>query len=702
MNKLRNYPKALAWFYALSVNIVLFIFFANTCTIRFRTSDDRAIANHISGVRGKEFATPYIRFINIILAKALYHLYQICREINWFAVAQEAVIFLSMAILVYIITRKLLYYHDLGIAFLLPFCFVGAFAATFYCRIQYTQTSAVGSFSGILLMMFSYKYDGHKISVDKVAGLILTGFSALFRPKAFLLILPFAFVLVLEYAMVPFVKDVVRGTRRQNHPWRYIPEFFGEYRKIILTFLFLMAAYAGIAFIQEASYGERYDNYIAFNSARAHFIDYEQYDYEQIAEELSELGVSKNDYDFMRLWTFADADFITTDLLNAINEVQPKNSGSLKERLKIYIYGYPKRVFIGIYFFTLAVIVLLAVSGRYRWWYAAGLIALLYILDFYFGAIVGRYPYWLMIGVLYSAIAASVYLMDFSRLLNTKRTVQMILTVILCGVLFPFGNEWYVENFNTFQYDYDGVRLYEYLNEREDDIFYIPVKNSGVPALSEGYSVFQSYREGTQSNIVGLGGWSTGHPDVEDAYHARGIYSALQQIDQENVYLFSTREYVRAYQTYLYEHTGRASTYALTNEQSGAFLYKITSDMSGGVKRNIYMENISHGYNSGYDLYEIDMQASVEENLMGKEFDVYTAIEDTETGQRGFFMCYDAEKTRFDDIGQKVALKALIPAEYIEAGKSYHVSLILTGEDGTRYYTDNRKQITGVSPEPCD
>lgn len=696
MDKLRNYPKALAWFYALSVNIMLFIFFANTCTIRFRTSDDRAIANHISGVRGDEFATPYIRFINIILAKVLYGLYQIYYDINWFAVAQEAVIFFSMVILVYIITRKLLYYHDLGIAFLLPFCFAGAFAATFYCRIQYTQTAAVGSFSGILLMMFSYKFDGHKMSADKVAGLMLTGFSALFRPKAFLLVLPFAFVLVLDY-MIPLMKDLARNTRCGKHLLRYILDCLLEHRKIILTFLLMMAVYAGITFIQEASYGERYDDYRAFNSARAHFIDYEQYDYEQIAEELSELGVSKNDYNFMRLWTFADADFITTDLLNAINEIQPKNSGSLKEKLKNYIYGYPKRVFIGIYFFTIAVIALLAVSGRYRWWYAAELIALLHILDFWFGAVVGRYPYWLMTGVFYSTIAASVYFMDFSRLCSVRRPV--CLTVILCGVLFPFGNEWYVENFNTFQYDYDGVHLYEYLNEREDDVFYIPVKNSGMPALSDGYSVFQSYRKGTQSNIVGLGGWSTGHPDVVDAYHARGIYSALQQIDQENVYLFSNREYVRAYQIYLYEHTGRASTYALTHEQAGACLYKITSDVSGGIKRNIYVENIGHLYNHGYDLYEIDMQASVEESLVGKEFDVYMSIEDTETGQRAFFMCYDAEKTRFDDIGQTVAFKALMPDEYIEAGKSYYVSLILTGEDGTRYYTDSRKQITGVGSE---
>ncbi len=668
--------------------------FASTCTIRFRTSDDWSIANYISGIRGKEFATPYIKFINILLAKLLYYLYRSYHEINWFAVIQEIIIFLSMGILVYVLTRKLLQNNCREVAFILPFFFVGAFASTFYCRMQYTQTASVGSFSGLLLLIFSYKYDGCKMNADKAAGISLAIFSALFRPKGFLLVVPFAFVMLIDYAMVPFIKDIYENFQldKKSLP-RYIMLFVSRYRTIILVVVFILAAYTGINLVQMISYNGKYECYQEFNAARSYFIDYDKYDFEQIEEELSGLGVSRNDYELMLLWTFEDADYITADLLNSIVELQPGSKRSLRETLSSYVHGYKERNFMGVYFFTLLTIAVLALSGKNKWIYSAGLLVLLHILDFYFGAIVGRYPYWVMIGVLYSAIGTSIYLVDLSRLCRIKAYAQIILAAVLGVVLFPFGNEWYIENFNTFKYGYKGVHLYEYLNEREDDVFYIPTKNSGAPALSNGYSVFKSAREGTWRNTVSLGGWSTGHPDIEESYHALGIYSALQQIDKENVYLLSNRDYIDAYQTYLYEHTGRTSTYSLINEQYGASIYKITSDMSGETEREIYIDNINHGYNSDHDLYEISIQASVEESLTGKEFDVYLAVEDVETRERKFLMCYDAERTRFDDTGQKVILKALMPEEYIEIGKSYHVSIILANEGGNRYYTNNWEQI---------
>ena len=79
-------------------------------------------------------------------------------------------------------------------------------------------------------------------------------------------------------------------------------------------------------------------------------------------------------------------------------------------------------------FFELVVLVLLALSGSgYRRIYAVTIFLLIHLIDLYFGIVIGRYPSWLI----------------------------------------SFGNEWYVNNFNAFQYEDTGrASTYSLANEQ--------------------------------------------------------------------------------------------------------------------------------------------------------------------------------------------------------------------------------------------
>ena len=151
---------------------------------------------------------------------------------------------------------------------------------------------------------------------------------------------------------------------------------------------------------QKLSYGEKYDAYNAFNSARASVIDYKVYPYEKIADELEEIGVSANDYTLITSWTFEDPNFITTDLLNKIKALEP--GSDWEENATGFFDNYVENMLTKEYIFVLVLLsICLLLDYKHMkivFWY---IVAMINMISFYF-TVTGRYPSYVKIEILFA------------------------------------------------------------------------------------------------------------------------------------------------------------------------------------------------------------------------------------------------------------------------------------------------------------
>ena len=663
------------WRASLLLNIIIALISIKTCPVRFWSDDDWGIANYMSGVRGSEYATPYIKFINICLSTALYGLYKIWHEINWFAVAEIFVIWLSFTVLTYIFICKLNEHLTSIAVYVVAALILLAFSSSFYVHMQFTQTAAVGSIAGITLLMYSFRKNGEQINVEKILGMLLTIISSLFRRNCFLMVLPFAFLMVWDY----FSAERLVLCSKFNF-WNIIK----KYRKCIMLWGILFVSWITTGVIQKVSYGQKYDAYNEFNSARASVIDYKVYPYEEIADELEELGVSANDYTLITAWTFEDPEFITTDLLRKIKELEPGTDW--KENAKGFFTNYVENMLTKEYIFVVVLLTIcLLIDFRHMkvaFWY---MIVMINAISFYF-TMMGRYPTYVKIGVLFAAVCLALYETEFTSLSDKKSGIVIVVAGAVALALFPLGNNYYLSQLGKFQFDQTGADMYAYLNNRSEDNFLVPTFGAGgLPGLRDSYSVFRTTRSGTYRNVIGLGGWSTGNPDMVASYNARGIYSALRQIADENVYLLADVNGVKLLQTYLYEHTGKTSTYALTNVVYGTTIYKVTANLKIDVSVDSRLSDVSVSLNETYDSYKIEVNALGTKELDGKEFDVYYAVYDEETDTTKYYMCYDSEYMTLNET-EKKPISAMIPVEDITQGKEYSINIVLVDRaDGMVY-----------------
>lgn len=132
----------------LLVNISFFVLAAWLLPIRFETSDDITMANLVNGVWNGN-SDPHLIFQNIIYGWFLQLLYSKINCIEWYSVCMAIAHIVAMTIITQYIFRKiddkLLKYLVLVLFFVLWVYLIAKF--------QFTSTTALLSFSGILLLL---------------------------------------------------------------------------------------------------------------------------------------------------------------------------------------------------------------------------------------------------------------------------------------------------------------------------------------------------------------------------------------------------------------------------------------------------------------------------------------------------------------------------------------------------------------------
>lgn len=482
----------------------LYVITANTCIPREFTDDDWGIANYFAGVIGKEYATPYNKFINFVWGWVMYVMYKLIPGPNWFIVIQEIIVILSFIVLQYVLIKRLTAVLPVYWCYLLSSVLLIAFEPSFICRLEFTQTATLGSIAGAILMIYSNQVKSKK---GYIAGMALIVISALHRFGSFEMCMPFICLIGLDYVLRDqegfSIKGIKESIWRNKRVWISIG--------CIFVFCFVLSK------INTAIYNsDYYAEYNEFNAARASVVDYARADYADIADDLQKIGVSENDYNLMTSWTFADLSFFTSDLFRQVAALQPKAKDTIDygEEISKYFDNLQNPEIMYNKLFYMALIILgfcLIVDFKHMIWHIPFLLGVVIFIELYLTVVVRRYPSYVRTGLIFALIATALILTEYKKIRVIPEKIRWIGAIVVSAAiviwLAPMGDEYYLTTKGTFEYNMDGLAMYEYMNSRADDIFIIPTGGSGgLPPIRNSYSIFKETKPGIMRHVVGLGG----------------------------------------------------------------------------------------------------------------------------------------------------------------------------------------------------
>lgn len=259
--------------------------------------DDLGIAMALSTLYPDAGQCP---FTNAALNNLVYGLNTALPALNWTLVVERLSAAAALGALAYGLLRSLprgFALAVLGFVLLLiyPSCTVNA---------NFTVVAALCVFAGETLLCLGILR--HRI-LQGAAGVALAVLGFLWRPNILLLSAPFLGVALLVSA---------RHLWRLGAPWRsWLP-------RALLLLGALVLAVGCLSFYHQSVWSEEpWSAWSAYSNARSQLCDYPVKPYEAIAEQLSALGVSENDYWCMTHWITADPSFFTTERLEAVAAV---------------------------------------------------------------------------------------------------------------------------------------------------------------------------------------------------------------------------------------------------------------------------------------------------------------------------------------------------------------------------------------------
>lgn len=569
-----KYNRGQVWCIFICLMLILFMTVLFTCEPKTLSNDDEEIGDLFVGVWGEQYATPYVRYINVLLGWIMYALYKVIPSVNWFIVYEEGIILASFCVLQMLVYDHLQkssgkytdvekpdsYWWKIAISFAIT----ASFAPTYLCRISYTQTTAVGCMTGMLWVISSGAH-GHR--KELVPGCALTCFSAMLRFEGFLLTLPFVFVFLLaEY--LPLRKNMGEGD---------------SFNKVFAALGGLMIFCGALFGINELVWNsEELKSYKEFNASRSLFMDYPKVSYDDAKEEFEEIGISENDYHLICSWQLTDEEFITADLLQKMADISETHLKTDYKKETVnhikQLFGFPLRQYNHLWVLILVFFVLALWLNPVRA-LTAGLITMLEALLMETGFVVvgRRYPAWVQSGILFCTISVMITSLRMERRDAGRKYTRVLIPVLCAFVCFPLGSFQYISNLGRNRYDTKAVAIHNYLNAKTEDLFFFPVGDTGgCPSLRKAKSIFRAAAAGEKKRIIGLGGWGTNAPAKKRADEVRGVSAPMRQTDDSNVYLVTSIQKSLQLRTYLEEHTGRHAYISLWNILDDATIWKFT------------------------------------------------------------------------------------------------------------------------------
>ena len=203
-----------------------------------------------------------------------------------------------------------------------------------------------------------------------------------------------------------------------------------------------------------------------------------------------------------------------------------------------------------------------------------------------------------------------------------------------------------------------------------------------MPNLRNSYSIFEATKPGTYRHIVGLGGWSTNTPWLNEIYDLWGIQYPMKQIADDNIYILTSANSIPSLQQYVLEHYNQATTASLTNIQYGTTIYKVIGKdlvVDGKLDYCSIIDN-SIEYDSEKDNVCIETSVNVYNDCNNKINRVYIELENTFDSSKSYFMVYEGNDLLLEKGRQ--TLVTIIPSSQLTSGQGYKMNIFIQNEKG--------------------
>ena len=527
-------------------------------------NDDYTIASVLSGrLMGDDQGL--CLFLNAIMCNIIYALNMAFPHFNWFAVLELVTVFVSYTVICYLSIR----YLRIEMAFLIVavvayFSLPGCFTID-----NFTFVSFICSCAGCMLLCRSLSYERHNL-LDLVGGIVLLSIGSLWRNIMAWLCVPIFGIaaIAIVVRMHPSGTSVAKTIARL---WPF--------------FLAVIIGFGMTVYDLTVWKASPWDEWRSYNDTRSMLSDFPHHKYEDIQEELQELGVSKNDYELLFTWTTEDPDFFTTEKLEQITDVaiidwsEDKTPFSIAKTYAKTVLGSFELIVLVI---AVAIAGLLFMRGRGRAW-AIGVIAMALIMALFFSAM-GRlpqrvhYPIWMytlcaigMLQIVYrwssgrsqvKSGAKHAYIGAYGQAkmaLITAGCLAVACAPLYAGALLSvkcadnFAPQRLAVTFNADDQSITGP-LTDYIHDHPDNAYVL--HNAGHRQLRLEHYLKAYYDDPLQFHVVSLGGWLSRSPYNNTKNASLDLANPLKGlVDNADAQLIvSNKSHAEKIERYLQEH----------------------------------------------------------------------------------------------------------------------------------------------------
>lgn len=496
----------------VSLVVTLVVFGVASCAwVPNGVYDDWSISNALSANWGQDEGL--CLFLNALLCRLIFWLNSAFTSVNWFFVVERLSAFAAYLAVVYLSLRHLRF----------PFSAVTFFAATVLalpgCTYESNFTYVAGMLVGAggLALLCSLGKDRHAPSLV-VAGIVFMAAGALFRWTMFVLSVPL-FGIAALFVLFRERNDGMEAGRRLVRLW---------------PFALALVCFAGLYFYNDSAWQEQpWSEWYEFNEARSDIADYTYASYDDVADELSALGVSRNDYRMLKSWITEDPEFFTVEKLEAIRDVVTGQRADVS-RLASAVPSFFVDIVSSLRFDGLIVALLAAVLACARGRGRVAALAVMFVALvvcwalFAFGRMPARVflPAWL-----FTALAASMLAGMREPAAGFRRTRMASHAAISwptrligpCLAVLPVVAIAFIMAFSVTHIRIDrlealfaedsfnpGGYVYDYIESHDDEVFVLDIPSSAV--LIYANLMIAPFDADTVNHTSSVGGWAAHAP----------------------------------------------------------------------------------------------------------------------------------------------------------------------------------------------
>ena len=523
------------WF-ALAINIFLFIFFNCFFYCRYHTVDDVFMEMFACGAYGQP--DHHLIYTNAILGFILQGLYTLLPSVPWYGLMHILMALLSLSAITYVFLNRDRSY--VGYLALLA-VFIVSYEA--YTKVQFTKTAAYLACAGYILIAYSLEIDKTQRIRKQIGGVIFLWNSFMIRTGMFL-----GVSAVCLGCLLPLILSCFKDKTRLKE----LKELF----MIGLCSLFIV----GISYaIDAAAYrSEGWAYYKKFNEYTTQFQDINLADYDEFEKEYNELGIDRDDVRLYRSTDHNDPDLFDLDTMEKVRQLQPYKPVNMDEFVMFVLRGYNtlfrQKSLATFTAFTIFILLLFVFGCKTDWisWLSLIFTGLAAFFAFAYTYFMHGWFDRTTLSIMTAVIFTVLYLLKPRKNKVIKGLIMTFLLVSIVGSL-VIWSEYFRWNMEEWKQDYQlNHEVLDMIYEDQDHLY---ISRTTLPVWKRYYTPYEQIRRGAMANYSPFGDWIANNPLLVRTLKNYDVVNPFRDIvNNPKVYYIGEEDNMDLVMTYIRKH----------------------------------------------------------------------------------------------------------------------------------------------------